>query len=144
PSKEPIAITEGRLASAISASCAMRIVRRPVAREGRRLKDGGIACVLPALACREMGADFVVASDVWELGALLRALGLRPAQKRGGRIYPLHYLDAVRHTDLLIQPRIPAAGYVPGARAVELMIDAGYWAARQQLAPLLKEVVSSQ
>ncbi len=58
PSRQPLSIREGRLASAINASCALRVVRRSVFREGRRLKDGGIACVLPARVCREMGAEF--------------------------------------------------------------------------------------
>jgi NTE family protein len=34
PSKQVIAITEGHLASAISASCALRVIRRPVVRAG--------------------------------------------------------------------------------------------------------------
>lgn len=134
PSKQVITITEGHLASAISASCALRVVRRPVLRMGQRLKDGGIACVLPALACRELGAEFVIASDVWELSSLLRGLGLHPMTPRGQRLYPAHFRNAVRYTDLLIQPAIPTAGYMPVAAAIERMIAAGEQAAHQSLA----------
>src|SRR5437667_1660466 len=53
PSNQVVTITDGHLSSAISASCAMRVLRRPVIRDGYKLKDGGIACVLPASVCRE-------------------------------------------------------------------------------------------
>jgi NTE family protein len=134
PSKQVITITEGHLASAISASCALRVIRRPVVRAGQRLKDGGIACVLPALACRELGAEFVISSDVWEMSSLLRGMGLHPTSPPGQHLYPAHFRNAVLHTDLLIQPAIPTAGYVPGAAAIERMIAAGEQAARQSLA----------
>jgi len=96
PMKRVVAITNGELASAISASCALRGVRRPVKREGKQLKDGGIACVLPSEACRAMGADFVIGSDVWEFSSLLRGVGIDPHHPRAGRTYPSHYHSAVR------------------------------------------------
>jgi NTE family protein len=137
PSKQAVTITDGPLASAISASCAMRVVRRPVRRDGVLLKDGGIACVLPTIACRELGAETVIASDVWELSSLLRAAGLHPTHPRGERIYPSHYRQAVRHADLLIHPSIPTAGYLPSERAVHKMIAAGELAARRSLTRML-------
>jgi len=136
PSREPVTLREGRLASAISASCALRVVRRPVVREGERLKDGGIVCVLPTEACRALGAEFVIASDVWELGSLLRGLGFHPRHPYGLRVYPSHYRRAVRHADLLVTPAIPPAGYVPGAPAVERMIAAGERATQRALAAI--------
>jgi NTE family protein len=136
PSKRVITITTGRLASAISASCAIPRLRRPVARDGLCLLDGGLSCVLPAQACRELGAEFVIASDVWEWSSLLRFVGCHPTHERMGRAYPSHYRHAVRHADLLIQPGIPFAGYVPGAAAVERMIAVGEQATHRALARL--------
>lgn len=138
PSKQVVTITEGHLASAISASCALRVIRRPVARAGQRLKDGGIACVLPAIACRELGAEFVIASDVWEMSSLLRGIGLHPTTPGSQHIYPAHFRNALLHTDLLIQPEIPIAGFVPGAAAIERMIAAGEQATHQSLARWLE------
>jgi NTE family protein len=137
-SKKPVAITEGRLATAISASCAQRIIRRPVTRDGERLKDGGIACVLPARACRDLGAEFVVGSDVWEISSLLRSVGLSPSKARAGHLYPSHYRQALHLTDLLIHPKIPKSGYLPGGKAIHRMITAGENAAQQALSRLLK------
>lgn len=138
PSKKAVALTEGNLASAVSASCALRIIRRPVAREGQRLKDGGIACVLPTLACRELGAEVVIASDVWELSSFLRGMRLQPTMPRGDRFYPAHYRIAVHHADLLIQPSVPPISYLPGAAAVERMIAAGEHATYQALSRCLE------
>lgn len=59
PGKRALVITTGDLASAISASCALRGIRKPVRREGKRLKDGGIACVLPSEAFRVPFAGYV-------------------------------------------------------------------------------------
>lgn len=133
PIKHAVAITEGELASAISASCALRGVRRPVHREGKQLKDGGIACVLPSEACRAMGADFVIGSDVWEISSLLRGVGISPHHPQAGGTYPAHYQSAIRNTDLIIHPRVPLAGYLPGPLAIDRMIAAGEQAARLAL-----------
>lgn len=133
PGKRAVVITQGELASAISASCALRGIRRPVHRDGKRLKDGGIACVLPSEACRAMGADFIIGSDVWEISSLLRGVGIDPRHPGAGRTYPSHYHSAVCNTDLLIHPSVPLAGYIPGPRAIERMISAGEEAARLAL-----------
>ncbi|MGD1091064.1 MAG: hypothetical protein ABSB35_03620 [Bryobacteraceae bacterium] len=134
--KRTVIITNGKLASAISASCALRGIRRPVSREGKRLKDGGIACVLPSEACRAMGADFIVGSDVWEISSLLRGFGIDPHHPRASRTYPSHYHSAVCNTDLLVHPKVPLAGYLPGPVAIERMIAAGEDATRLALARL--------
>jgi NTE family protein len=133
PGKRTVVITTGELSSAISASCALRGIRRPVKREGKRLKDGGIACVLPSEACRAMGADFIIGSDVWEISSLLRGVGIDPHHPRAGHTYPSHYHRAVRNTDVLIYPKVPLAGYVPGPLAIERMISAGEEATRLAL-----------
>lgn len=134
-SKEAVAFTSGPLAPALSASCAIRVVRRPVTHAGRRLKDGGIACVMPALACRDLGAEVVVGSDVWELSSLLRSVGVHATHPRRGRVYPAHYRVALEHTDVLVQPRIPVAGYLPTREAVDRLVAEGERAAREAFSP---------
>jgi NTE family protein len=133
PAKRAIALTKGHLASAINASCAMRVIRGRVRREGHTLKDGGIACVLPADVCKRMGADFVISSDVWEVSSVLRDIGFHPAHRHAQRIYPAHYRTSLRHTDLHVHPRIPVAGYWPGEAGIQRMVAAGEVAARRAL-----------
>lgn len=125
PAKRPVVLTVGKLATAISASCAIPMLRRPVLLHGSRLKDGGICCVLPSEACRDLGAEFIIASDVWEVSALLRRVGLLHTHPRTRHAYPTHYLRAVRSTDLLIQISIPMKAYWPGPFSVERLIAAG-------------------
>ncbi|MBO0801287.1 MAG: patatin-like phospholipase family protein, partial [Blastocatellia bacterium] len=134
PKRRVVTITAGHLPSAISASCSIPHLRRPVEREGQKLVDGGVACVMPSIICRELGAEFVIASDVWEYSSLLRAFGCHPSHPNSTRIYPQHYLLAVHHTDLLIHSAIPLRGYIPGK--VECLIAAGEEAARRALAQL--------
>lgn len=134
PSNRPLTITSGPLPAAISASCAMRLLRRPVTREGLQLKDGGLSCVLPAAVCRDLGAEVVISSDVWEWSSLMRSLGHSPSSRGWTTLaYPSHYRFALAQTDIHIHPEIPAAGYVPGAAAVDRMIAIGERAAHSAL-----------
>jgi hypothetical protein len=90
------------------------------------MKDGGFSCVLPAQVCRELGAEIVIGSDVWEWSSLMRSLGCSPFEQRWTtRAYPSHYLFALAHTDIHIHPEIPVTGYVPGAAAINRMIAVG-------------------
>jgi hypothetical protein len=91
---------------------------------------------MPSVTCRELGAEFVIASDVWEYSSFLRTLGCHPASASSSRFYPRHYLEAVHHTDLHIHPSIPLAGYVPSVAAIERMIAIGEEAARRAMADL--------
>jgi NTE family protein len=139
PSNKPFTITTGPLSSAISASCALRLIRRPVSREGQKLKDGGFSCVLPSHVCRTQNADFVIASDVWEWSSVMRSLGCSPSERHWTtQAYPSHYRFAVAQTEIHIQPEIPLAGYVPGTAAVERMIARGERATYQALESLSK------
>lgn len=117
-------ITSGDIPTAISASCALKPFRRPVDRDGLKLVDGGVSCVLPSLACRTLGADFVIACDVSESSALLRSLGIQPTSLFGF-LYAKNYSQALAATDVLVQPRIPLAGYLPGLRGLASMMSAG-------------------
>lgn len=141
PSNQALAITSGRLASAISASCAVRLLRRCVIREGLQLKDGGFSCVLPAQACFELGADFIISSDVWEWSSVMRSLGHSPSDQQRWT-YPRHYLAALARTDIHIHPQIPLAGYVPGPSAVEKMIAVGERATYRALESLRNRLVA--
>ena len=127
--KQTVILNSGKLGPAISASCAMRVIRRPVSLAGNRLEDGGTSCVLPSEICRRMGADIVIASDVWELSALLRGVGVGPEHVHARRMYPRQYMRAVSNTDLLIQTDVPLIGYLPGKRSVDRLFAAGETAA---------------
>ncbi len=129
--KQTVVLNSGKLAPAISASCAMRVIRRSVSLGGMRLEDGGTSCVLPSEICRRMGADVVIASDVWEFSALLRGVGVGPAHVHARRVYPRQYMNAVSNTDLLVHTDVPLIGYLPGKRSVDRLFAAGEIAANK-------------
>lgn len=136
PGKRTVILQTGKLAPAISASCCVRVVRRPVPLNGEKLKDGGISCVLPSLECRELGAEFVIASDVWEFSAFFRDMGISHEHRRARHVFPNHYLEAVRSADMLVQPDIPITVYVPGLMSVDRLIATGEAATHRMLAQL--------
>jgi NTE family protein len=59
-----VVFTEGDLALAIRASCAIPCYYTPVLVNGRLMADGGLVGHLPAAVARGMGADIVIAVDV--------------------------------------------------------------------------------
>jgi len=61
---ERVVMRDGDVVSAVRASMSIPGVFRPVEREGRVLVDGGLVDPLPIAACREQGADAVVAIDI--------------------------------------------------------------------------------
>lgn len=61
---ERVLIREGRVAKAVAASATFPGFFAPEELKGELLIDGGIACNVPVDAAREMGAEYVIASDV--------------------------------------------------------------------------------
>jgi len=125
PSRRLVILREGDLPSAISASCALPGVRRPVQRDGLSLLDGGIACPLPAEPVRDMGASYVIASDVLGISSVLRAVGVEPTTPTVRRFFPHHYRQALDAADILISPAIPLVGMLPVGRGLDAVIAAG-------------------
>ncbi|MGQ9897006.1 MAG: patatin-like phospholipase family protein [Acidobacteriota bacterium] len=125
PSRQMVVLGEGDLPSAISASCALPGVRRPVLREGLALLDGGIACPLPAEPVRKLGATHVIASDVLGISSVLRAIGIELTTPSVRRFFPAHYRQALDATDILIAPSIPLIGMLPIGSGLDAIIAAG-------------------
>jgi hypothetical protein len=66
-----------------------------------------------------MEADFIIGSDVWDSARYCVERAWVLIHPRASQAYPAHYHSAVRSTDLLIHPRVPLAGYLPGPQAIE-------------------------
>jgi hypothetical protein len=94
-------------------------------------------------ACRELGADVVIASDVWEWSSLMRSLGYSARDDHwSSRAYPSHYRLALSHTDILIQPYISLSGYVPNSAALDRMIAVGESATYRAIESLSKRLAA--
>ncbi len=59
-----VVMRQGNVATAVSASCAVPALFKPVERDGALLVDGGLLNNMPADVCREMGAEVVVGVDL--------------------------------------------------------------------------------
>ena len=64
---KPVLFSQGPVAPAIHASCAIPGLVRPVSYDGyAKLVDGGVTNNTPSEAVRSLGADYVIAADVFE------------------------------------------------------------------------------
>jgi NTE family protein len=61
---QPYTLTSGNFGSAIQASTAIPLIRKPVHRGEQVLVDAGILANIPVKQARELGADFVIAVSV--------------------------------------------------------------------------------
>ncbi len=65
-SGKPVILTEGAVAPAVHASCAIPGLVRPVAHAGyQNLADGGVTNNTPSAAVKQLGADYVVGVDAF-------------------------------------------------------------------------------
>jgi NTE family protein len=65
---EIVVLREGSVAEAVRASCSMPGIFTPVARGERLLVDGGLLNNMPVSVARDMGADYVIAVDLFPRG----------------------------------------------------------------------------
>lgn len=65
-SGKAIELSKGELSRAIRASVSVPFVLKPVAIDGKRLIDGGAAVPVPAKTARQMGADVVIAVNLYK------------------------------------------------------------------------------
>lgn len=134
PSGKPVVFDSGHLGTAIAASCAMPWLFRRVKIGGRSYTDGGWGCVLPAVVCRERGCRRVISSDVWWRASVARKSGFKTSSRFAQQAYSRQYMEAVRNSDLVIHPLIPAGGIVPGLSGMRSLIRSGEAAAEKAMA----------
>jgi NTE family protein len=127
---EPVILKEGRVATAVHASCAVPGFIEPVERDGRLLGDGGVSCNLPGKQVRALGADYVIGVDLMQphlrrrLGPFrFGAMALETLIQRSG--------GGLELVDCLIQPTLGGFNSLTFGRAAYL-IERGEAAARQQ------------
>ncbi len=111
---EAVVMRDGDLVSAVRASMSIPVVFRPVEREGRVLVDGQFVNPVPVSACREMGADAVIAVDVNPLEDPAAAKPFRKLRIMGVLVKSIGVLNyeltrrelAVNRPDVVIRPDV--------------------------------------
>lgn len=129
----PVLLDSGPAGIAIQASAAVPGVNVPVAYGAGRLVDGGISSLVPVRAARAMGADLVIAVDIYCRGP--RAEGLGAFTVIGRVMQTQNCLVAapeMAEADVLIAPAVKVSGMSATAEQ-EAAMQAGYEAARVAL-----------
>lgn len=139
---EPKTFTNGYLPDAVRASIAIPSIFKPVNIAGKTYIDGGVARNIPVEDVQDLGADFVIASDVGEpirnldslktfVDVLFQSVGFHQKES-----------DIVQKekTDIYIRPNISEFSTFSYER-VDKIIDRGEQAARRAL-PSIKKMLA--
>lgn len=132
-SETPVLIDSGAAGRAIQASAAVPGVNVPVPYERGHLVDGGITSLVPVRAARAMGADVVIAVDIYCQGPRSKGLSLPSVLSRVMRTQScLVAAPEMAEADLLIAPAVSVSG-MSAKDEQDRAIRAGYEAARATL-----------
>lgn len=130
-------LDSGNVAQAVSASCAVPVLYRPVVWGNRHLCDGGLLNNIPADVCRMLGATRVITVDVNPTrGGGTSGLGLIEVLKATLHIVMANAsVDGLRHSDVIIAP--DTSPYSSASKSGwEEMIELGYTSTKEKLGKL--------
>lgn len=143
-SGKEIVFDKGSVSEAISASCAVPLVFRPVVIGDMHLVDGGVLNNIPASVCRMFGADYVVTVDVNPTrGGGSKELNMFDVVKATFNIMSAHSsVDGLRMSDVIVAPML---GEFSATKkdGFEKMIELGYNAAKEKL-ELIKKLFEAE
>lgn len=138
-SGKEVIFDKGSVSKAISASCAVPLVFKPVIRGEQHLVDGGVLNNIPASVCRMFGADYVVTVDVNPTrGEGTKALGIIDVIKATFSIMSAHTsVEGLRLSDVIIAPNLYEFSAAKKDGYNE-MIELGYNAAKEKTEEIKK------
>ncbi len=130
-------LTEGNVANAVSASCAVPILYKPVIMGGKHLCDGGLMNNIPADVCRMVGATHVVTVDVnSSRGSGTSGTGLFDVIKATLSITMANSsVEGLRLSDVIIAPDTSKFSSMSKSGYKE-MIELGYKAAKEKISEI--------
>ncbi|MCL4868197.1 MAG: patatin-like phospholipase family protein [Anaerolineae bacterium] len=131
---EEVVINSGPIARAVRASCSVPGIVTPVWHHGRLLGDGGIVNNVPVSVVRQLGAEYVIAIDVFQESGKRRLLG--PLNRGLEAIEILVRGNGWRNADCTVTPPLSGKTYVRFAHG-EQIINLGAAAAAEKI-PLIQ------
>jgi len=132
-SGQAVLIDQGSAGRAIQASSAVPGVNVPIAYKAGHLIDGGITSLVPVRFARAMGADVVIAVDIYCQGPRAEGLGVPTVLSRVMQTQSCLVAAAeMAEADVLIAPKAGVPD-MSTKESQERVIQAGYEAARAAL-----------
>jgi NTE family protein len=135
---KPVVLRSGRVVPAVQASCSVPGFIAPVELDGRLYGEGGVTNMLPVSALRQMGADYIIAVDLFpfSLREFLGPLGyglaaLEILLQRSG--------CGVEEADCFLRPDLSGKTYLRFSKHVELYA-LGRQAAEQELERIRRDL----
>jgi NTE family protein len=133
-SGQAVLLDRGQAGLAVQASAAVPGPTVPVAYKNGHLVDGGISSLVPVRFARAMGADFVIAVDIYCTGPASAGLAIPSVLLRVMRVQSCAVAaPEMAEADILIAPQVSVSG-MSAKDEQEQAIAAGYKAAVQALA----------
>jgi NTE family protein len=114
---EEVVIKEGDIASAVQASATFPLVFKPVKLMDRNLWDGGMSNPVPADTVKAMGADIVIAVNLYNKTAFDSGKKTKDGiyEVAAKAIESLQYnlsKECIKSADIIIEPKITGLGFL--------------------------------
>ena len=138
---QEVVLTSGNVGKAISASCAVPALFKPVEIDGMVLVDGGLLNNMPADVCRTMGAEVVIGVDLNHH----RGEGTSSRKLTDTLVACWHIVSkstmykGIHNSDLVIEPELKEFGNT-SLDYIDEMVEEGYRAAKEKMAEI-KEIL---
>lgn len=136
-SGEEIVLNKGNVAKAVSASCAVPALFKPVEIDGMQLVDGGLLNNMPADVCRNMGAEVVIGVDLNHnrgKGTKSRKLANTIIATWNITMKSTMYKGTM-NSDLVIEPELSEFNRT-SLEHIEQMVEEGYRATKERMAEI--------
>lgn len=134
---QEVVLNSGVVAKAVSASCAVPALFKPVELDGMVLVDGGLLNNMPADVCRTMGADVVIGVDLNHT----RGGGAKSRKIKDTLIATWNITTkstmykGIHNSDVVIEPEL-AEYKNTSLKHIDEMVEEGYRATKEKMAEI--------
>ena len=134
---QEVVLKKGNVAQAVSASCAVPALFKPVEMDGMLLVDGGLLNNLPADVCRTMGAEVVIGVDLNHN----RGKGTKSTKITNTLIATWNIAlkstmyKGQMNSDLIIEPELSEFNRT-SMKFIDQMVEEGYRATKERMAEI--------
>ena len=138
---QEVVLSSGNVSQAVSASCAVPAVFKPVEMDGMVLVDGGLLNNMPADVCRSMGAEIVIGVDLnHHRGEGTTSKKLASTLVACWSIVSKSTMyKGLHNSDVVIEPELKNFDRT-SLKNIDEMVEEGYRAAKEKMAEI-KEIL---